>query len=175
MRKSTIFVATVVAAAFTVPAQAEVEAADESGFIVTGSALINASPEAVWTVLVNPAQYWNPEHSWSLDTANMTLDPVAGGCFCESLRDGGSAEHMRVINAAPGKYLALRGALGPLQAEALTGVLIVTLVSAEEGGTTLSWRYTVGGYAQFPLMELSRAVDGVIAGQMLSLAATFGE
>ena len=63
--------------------------------------------------------------------ANMRIEPKPGGCFCEAVpagrRSGGEIEHMRVIYVAPGSTLRMSGGLGPLQSEAVTGVLTMTL------------------------------------------------
>src|SRR5690606_3986972 len=125
-----------------------------------------------WEALLHPARYSNGSHSWSADAGNLAIEPDAGGCFCEAIPGGGSAEHMRVVNIVPENRLTMRGALGPLQGEALAGVLTVTLV-AQEGGTRLSWDYVVGGYARFPLTDLAPTVDSVIREQMTRLAALF--
>jgi carbon monoxide dehydrogenase subunit G len=162
------------AAALPVAAQAEVTEADASGFTAHGTARVAATPHAAWEALIQPARYWNGEHSWSGDAANMTLEPVAGSCFCEALpASGGSVEHARVLYAAPGEMLRLRGSLGPLQAEALTGTLTVTL-KAVDGGTEISWDYVVGGHARFGLEQLAPVVDGVIGEQFGRLADGLG-
>lgn len=155
-------------------AAAEVAEADATGFTVRGTVRVAAAPRAAWDGLTRPSRYWNGDHSWSGDAANFTLDPVAGGCFCEALpAGGGSVEHARVIYAAPGEMLRLRGALGPLQSEALTGVLTVTL-KAVDGGTEIAWDYVVSGHARFGLVELAPVVDGVIGEQFGRLGDALG-
>lgn len=158
--------------AFAVPVAAEVASSSDTGFAVTGSADIAAPPSEIWAALTEPSRYWNGEHSWSGDADNLTLEPEAGGCFCETIPGGGSAEHMRVVSIAPEGRLVMRGSLGPLQGEALTGVLTVTLEPVGEGAR-LGWTYVVGGYARYPLADLAPAVDGVIAEQMTRLASLF--
>jgi len=153
----------------------EVTGSGEAGFVTRDQAFIAAAPAEIWAVLVDPARYWNPQHSWSLDGGNFTLDPVAGGCFCEALPGGengpgGSVEHMRVLHAAPGRLLRMTGALGPLQSEALAATLTVSLDS-EEGGTRVVWEYVVGGYARFDLGQIAPAVDQVQSEQLARLAA----
>jgi uncharacterized protein YndB with AHSA1/START domain len=125
--------------------QADIVARSSQGFVVEKRLEIAAEPDAVWQVLVAPSRWWNPEHSWSGDARNLTLDPRAGGCFCERLPNGGGVEHMRVIHAAPAKLLRMAGALGPLQGEALAATLSVTL-TPQGTGTALTARYIVGGY-----------------------------
>ncbi|QUT06224.1 SRPBCC domain-containing protein [Sphingobium phenoxybenzoativorans] len=151
-------------AAFITPAAAKVASSSDSGFAVSHTASVKAPPATVWAALLTPGKWWNGEHSWSQDAANLTLAAKPGGCFCETLPNGGFAEHARVIFAAPDKSLRLSGALGPLQGEALTGTLTVTLAPAS-GGTTLTFDYVVGGYARFPLTSIAAPVDGVIGEQ----------
>lgn len=156
------------------PASAAVTAASASGLATHDEIVVPANPVDVWIELTDPAGWWSPEHSWSGDAANFTLYPVAGGCFCEGLPEtGGSVEHMRVIHAAPEKLLRLSGALGPLQAEALTGTLTVTLEPVD-GGTKISWDYVVAGFARFDLAALAPVVDGVQSEQLGRLAARLG-
>lgn len=159
------------------PAAAEVLHISDNGFATQDVLGVSATPEEVWAKLVDPAQYWNPDHSWTLDGANFTLDPQAGGCFCEAIpaRDGngvGSVEHARVIYAEPGKMLRMRGSLGPLQGEALTGTLTITLIDMEVS-TAIQWEYVVGGYSRFPLKDIAAAVDGVQTEQLKRLIALF--
>ncbi|MFN2259640.1 MAG: SRPBCC domain-containing protein [Parasphingopyxis sp.] len=156
-----------------IPAPAEV-AIGEHGFATDNSVTVAASPQEIWAALVEPARYWNPDHSWFGDAGNFSLDPVAGGCFCEI--DGErSAEHMRVVMVQPGAVLRLTGALGPLQSEGLTGSLTWQL-EAVDGGTRISQRYVVGGHmAGFDVAAIAPAVDGVVREQLERLAALFAE
>jgi hypothetical protein len=173
-------------AALPVPALAEVQEASASGFTVGGElTLISHDNMDVWEALIRPGEWWSSEHSWSGDAANMTLVPVAGGCFCEVLpgqgaNPPGSVEHMRVIHAAPNSLLRMQGALGPLQSEAVTGVLtielayiMVTGLPTDDigNGATITWTYVVGGNARFGMEEMAPAVDAVVAQQMQRLAA----
>jgi len=156
------------------PAAAEVAASGPAGFATHDEALVTVSPSDAWIELTDPAGWWNPEHSWSLDAANFTLFPVAGGCFCEELpASGGSVEHMRVIQADPDRLLRMSGALGPLQAEALAGTLTVTLEPVD-GGTKISWDYVVGGFARFDLAAIAPVVDQVQSEQLGRLADKLG-
>ena len=150
-------------------ARAEVVKASETGFVTQSTASVKAGPEFAWDMLVQPARWWNPDHSWSLDGNNFRLEPVAGGCFCETLPGGGSVEHMRVIQAVPGKMLRMSGALGPLQSEAYTGTLTIEL-DVIDGATQITWTYVVAGYGRYPLDQLAAPVDGVQAEQLERLA-----
>jgi hypothetical protein len=161
----------------TAPAAGEVVAASDAGFALHHEATVAASPEAAWAALAWPDEWWSSEHTYSGDAANMTLDPVAGGCFCEAIpatnaAAAGSVEHMRVLYVDPRiRTLRLTGALGPLQAEALTGTLTMAVEPAGEGAK-ITWDYVVGGYSRVPLMALAPVVDGVIGEQLAQLAAS---
>ncbi len=155
------------------PAVAEVSIG-EHGFTTSNSATVSASPDAVWAALIDPAQYWNGEHSWGGDAAAFSLDPRAGGCFCETLPDEGSVEHMRVTMVQPGRTLRLSGALGPLQSEGLAGSLTWQLEPVD-GGTRIVQSYAVGGHMAFPVEAIAPAVDGVVREQLERLAALFGD
>jgi uncharacterized protein YndB with AHSA1/START domain len=129
-----------------------------------------ASPQKVWAVLVTPARWWDAEHTWSGIPANMTLDAKAGGCWCEALPNGGSAQHMAVEFVDPAKTLRLRGALGPLGTLAVTGVM--GFVIAPEGtGATVTLSYQVGGFVPVNLAPLAPQVDAVLSAQMTRLKA----
>jgi uncharacterized protein YndB with AHSA1/START domain len=159
-----------VAAVCTAPAGAKVTGQSGSGFATAGTVAIAAAPDRVWAEMVQPGRWWNPEHSWSGNAANLTLEPVAGGCFCEALPSGGSVQHMRVIYADPARQLRLSGALGPLQGEGLAATLTVTL-EKEGAGTRLAWSYKAGGYTDLPLQQIAPAVDGVVSEQFARLAS----
>lgn len=153
------------------PAFAEIKDASDGGMSLTYVHKVAATPEQVWAALIQPSRWWSKDHSWSGSAGNFSLDPEAGGCFCERWK-GGSVEHGRVIFAIPRKQLRIRGALGPLQGEALSGVLTISLKS-EGKATILTADYVVGGYARYSLKQMAPAVDAVVGQQMKGLAALF--
>ena len=161
-------------AAAPLPAAAEVTASSDRGFVSHNEAVVAATPQATWDAMLRPADWWNGDHTYSGDAANMTITPRAGGCFCETVPGtGGEIEHMRVVYLAPGSTLRMTGGLGPLQADAVTGVLTMTL--APDGELTrITWDYVVGGYTRMPLAELAPLVDQVVGEQLLRLATRFG-
>jgi uncharacterized protein YndB with AHSA1/START domain len=154
------------------PAAAEVVEATDSGFTVSNTRTVAASADRAWSAIVTPQRWWSAAHSWSGNAANFSLDPVAGGCFCERWA-AGSVVHARVIHAVKGKQLRLRGALGPLQGEALVGTLTFTL-EPDGSSTKITMDYIVGGHARFALKDIAPAVDGVMKEQISGLAKLFG-
>lgn len=149
---------------------AEVLRADDTGFEIEHVRTLATAPDTAWNRLVRPADWWHPDHTWSTDAGNLSLDPRAGGCFCEALPGGGSNEHLRVVHAAPGRLLRLDGRLGPLQPLPLTGVMSFELAPEESGGTTVTLRYAVAGPPGSALQNWAPPVDGVLAQQIDRLA-----
>jgi hypothetical protein len=164
------------------PSRGEVVARAETGFVVHQVAEVAAGPSEAWKALVEPAGWWNGEHTFSGNAANLALEPRAGGCFCETLpgegekgwlRPRGSVEHMRVVFAEEAKALRMVGALGPLQSEAVQGTLTITLKPVD-GGTRITWDYVVGGYMRYKQEQIAPAVDKVIGEQLARLADKLG-
>lgn len=161
------------------PLQAELTASSDAGFVSDHVVTVAAEPAAVWKVLIAPNQWWSPNHTYSGDAANLYLDAQATGCFCEKLpkpadapegQRMGSVEHMHVVYADPRRgVLRMTGGLGPLQGEAVHGVLTISLKQDGEG-TQIKWRYTVGGVWQAKPAELAPLVDKVLAEQVQRLA-----
>jgi hypothetical protein len=149
-------------------ARATVDSAGESGFQVKETAHVAAGPGAVYAVLIVPSRWWDPVHTYSQNASNLSLDAKAGGCWCESLPDGGSVLHTTVVNVRPGRLLRLHGALGPLQGMAVDGAMTIMLTSAN-GGTDVTLTYTVGGYAKDGFATLADAVDEVLGEQISRL------
>jgi len=152
------------------PASADIVPANGAGFVLSDRLLVAAPPAKVWAVLVQPARWWAKSHTYSGSSANLTLDLRAGGCWCEKLADGGSAEHMRVVLLKPNDTLRLVGALGPLQQGAVTGTLTVEL-KADTNGTQLSYSYVAGGYLRPSLEAMAVPVQGVLSEQFAHLKA----
>lgn len=152
----------------TATAQADVVEAAAGHFQVRSSHSIAAPAGKVYEAYSKIGSWWNPDHSWSGKAENLSLEPRAGGCFCEKLPDGGSVQHLAVTFAQPGKLLRLSGALGPLQPGGLAGSL--SLETAEKDGVTqLTLTYNVAGHYPGGLTGIAPAVDAVLREQMTRL------
>jgi uncharacterized protein YndB with AHSA1/START domain len=160
-----------IAAGLAAPASSAVVADNAAGFAIEHEAVIAAPPDQVYAALGQPSRWWSSQHSWSGSASNLTLDLQPGGCFCERLPGGGGVEHARVVMAWPGKLLRLSGALGPLQAEALTGTMTWELKSVA-GGTSVKLTYAVAGLARAARAALPGAVDGVLGEQLTNLKSS---
>ena len=151
------------------PAGAEATLVSASGFLVTARHELKAPPSRVWASLGEVDRWWNAAHSYSGQAANLSLARQGGGCFCERW-GANSIEHARVVLALEERTLRLEGALGPLQALAVTGVWTFVL-TPKDGGTTLTVTYRVAGNEGAGLQQLAGPVDGVITEQTRRLAA----
>lgn len=167
MRPVLVFLAVM---AFMATARAEVTVAGLGGFTVSENFHTTATPVRLWSVLVTPSRWWDAEHTWSGNPANLTLEPKAGGCWCETLPGGGSAQHMAVDFVDPGKTLRMRGALGPLGVLAVMGVMGI-VIAPEGADTTVTLSYQVGGFVPVDLAPLAPDVDAVLSAQMTRLKA----
>ncbi|OYU36007.1 SRPBCC domain-containing protein [Novosphingobium sp. PASSN1] len=175
------------ALALAVPAaRAEVVAREENGFVVRVASEVTAPPAEAWKRLLTPAQWWQSQHTFSGDSANLTLDPTVGGCFCEALprpetmpplqkgeRWNGGVQHMRVVYLEPPRAMRLVGSLGPLQSEALAATMTITVKPTEKGSRIL-FEYVVGGFMRYKSEDIAPAVDRMLTAQLTSLASKLG-
>ena len=150
-------------------AAAEVLSVTGNGFEVRETAHIATAPDKVYAEMFMPARWWSSDHTFSGSAANLVLDARAGGCWCETLPNGGSVEHLRVIFVAPGKMLRMRGALGPFQGLTVDGVMTWSVKSAADGGTDVNFTYSIAGFVKDGFDELSKAADHVLGVQIQSL------
>ena len=150
-------------------ARAAVVDSTQAGFLVRSEAVVGAAPDSVYRALVRRiGDWWDAEHTFSGDSHNLSLDATPGGCFCESLPQGGGVRHLTVVFASPGRRLRLIGALGPLQGAGVAGSLTWSL-SPAPGGTRVELDYSVGGYYPGGLATLAPAVDTVLGEQLTRL------
>ncbi|SMC66977.1 hypothetical protein [Novosphingobium sp. B1] len=165
---------------------AEVTARTDAGFVVRVTGEVAASPAEAWQAFTTPSKWWHAQHTYSGDAANLVMDPIANGCFCEKLpvpkgapasQKAGSVMHMRVVYAEPYRALRLVGGLGPLQSEAVNGTMTVTFKSVDGSGgkaTRILWEYVVGGFMRYKTEAISTAVDKVLGEQIAGLTRLLG-
>jgi uncharacterized protein YndB with AHSA1/START domain len=166
MRRRSPFEALGIALLALAPARARAEVVDvgENGFQIRETAVVSADAARAWAAAVDVGKWWDPEHTYSHDSANLHLDPKPGGCWCETLPGGGVA-HMTVLFADPGKLLRLSGGLGPLQALGVNSVMTWTFQPAEKG-TAVEITYRSGGYRQGGFQDLAPIIDRVLRAQV---------
>jgi len=147
------------------PASAEVLNAGENGFEIQHSVNLVVPPAQTFAAFGRVSQWWSKDHTYSGDSARMSIQMRQGGCWCETLEGGGGIEHMRVTFLLPGEQVVFTGSLGPLLYEATTGVMHVK-VDAIAGGSKLTMNYRAAGFANGGAAKMAPGVDKVLAEQM---------
>ena len=139
--------------------QADVIAASSDHYQLQHTATSNHSPDKVWARLINPATWWHPDHTYSGDSANLSLVPHAGGLWSENW-GANSVLHGSVLLIQENEMLRLNAPFGPLQEMGVSVVWTISL-SATESGTTVTFDEIANGTAASKLNELAPAVDFV--------------
>jgi uncharacterized protein YndB with AHSA1/START domain len=135
-----------------------------NGFLVRHERVIAAPPARVYDALTGQiGSWWNPQHTWSGDGKNLSIDARPGGCFCERLPNGG-VEHMRVVFLKANETVRLIGSLGPLQPSGVSGSMTWQM-SPVEKGTRLVLTYSVGGFIPGGFDSIAPAVERVVGEQ----------
>lgn len=145
---------------------AEVVDVGENGFTVKIAVTVPVDPSKAYAAAVEGVgRWWDPEHTFSGDASNLSIEARPQGCFCEKLPGQGFVRHLTVIQALPGKLLRLEGGLGPLQGIAAAGIMTWRFQPADKG-TTVEMRYAVGGYNPPGFKDLAPGVDAVLRSQL---------
>ncbi|MBL8342183.1 MAG: SRPBCC family protein [Rubrivivax sp.] len=149
-------------------AQAEVTQVSAQGFTVVIAHTVESDPDRVWQAFTQLPQWWNNQHTWSGQAANMSLEAQAGGCWCERWGNGQSVMHGQVVMVQPGSALRLNAWLGPLQELAVAGVITFGTVR-RDGATRLRVTYRVAGAPEAGFEKLAPVVDRVLSEQVARL------
>ena len=152
------------------PAAASVTAATDTAFVIEHKLAVAAAPDKLWDTLLHPGGWWEDEHTYSGDSANMSIDARPGGCWCEKTK-GGGVEHMRVIYVDQAATLRMAGGLGPLQEMPITGVLTIAIKPAG-AGSEVTATYRGSGYMPGGFASVAPLVDHVLGTQWAALKKT---
>jgi len=137
-----------------------------TGFLVKLETNIHAPVAKVYEALVAQiGSWWNPEHTYSHDAKNLSIDPRPGGCFCEKLPNGGGVEHLRVVYIVPRETVRFSGALGPLQASGVAGSMTWKLIN-DADNTRIQLSYSVGGFIDVGFEKIAPAVEAMLREQV---------
>ena len=172
-------VALIAAAAFAAatPATAEIVSQGPNAFHVRHEVNLVIPADEAYELLVNPATWWHPDHTYSGDSANMRMDLRRGGDFMERLPDtGGWVKHMEIAQVQPGEQVVMTGGLGPLVFQGANGTMVWTVEEAG-AGSRLTLDYQVYGFPKGNGTEWAGPVDFVLGEQVKRLrqrAATGG-
>jgi len=140
-------------------ATADVVEASPERYVLRQEASSDIAPDALWARLVNPASWWHPDHTYSGDAANLSLDLQAGGQWREDWA-AGSVVHGRVLLVQNGSVLRLDAPFGPLQDIAVTVVWTIT-ITPDGDGSRVVFDEIANGTAGAKLDALAPAVDFV--------------
>ena len=150
-------------------AGADVLDASPTGFTLENSRDVDVDATTIWSALIDEVDRWWPkDHTWWGVESRLTIDPRAGGCFCEAAGER-YARHMAIVFVEPPRLLRMVGGLGPLQGMGVDGVMEWRITSVE-GGTRITLHYRAGGYTPDNLGEFAPVVDQVQAVQLGGLA-----
>ena len=150
---------------------AEVIDAAPNGFSLVHEVTVSRTRQDAWRAAVNDVgKWWSSDHTITGNAANMSIDPVPQGCFCEAIGDSGGVVHMTVTFANPNVLLRLTGGLGPLGLLGVDGNMTWEFEDGEDG-TTIRFSYAVGGYRPGGLDEMAGPVDYVIGEALQRLKA----
>ncbi|MGA8205336.1 MAG: SRPBCC family protein [Woeseiaceae bacterium] len=167
--KHLVLAASIMLGVLPTAARGEVLDSGPNGFSLATEVTIAAPRADVWAAAVGEiGHWWNSEHTISGDAANLSIEPVAQGCFCEAIGAHASVVHLTVTFVNPGVMLRLTGGLGPLGLLGVNGNLVWEFFDVGQG-TRVRFSYAVGGYRPGGLDTLAVPVDGVISEQLTRL------
>ena len=152
-------------------AHAEVKAAAPDGLVIQLKGEAALSREEAWARLLKIGSWWSNDHTYSGKASSMTIDAVAGGCWCE-IWEGGEIEHGRVIYMAPNQAIRFSSALGPLQELGVSAVVTFTLADGSAPGkTAVTLDMKAVGSSLSGLDKMAGIIDGVLAEQVKRFTA----
>jgi hypothetical protein len=154
------------------PANAEVKASAPDGMIIQIKGETALSREAAWARLLKIGTWWSNDHTYSGQAAAMTVDAVAGGCWCEIWEEG-EVEHGRVIYFSSNQAIRFSSALGPLQDLGVSAALTFTLSEGSvPGRTTITLDMKATGSSLSGLDKMAGIVDAVLSEQVKRFIAS---
>lgn len=137
--------------------RAEVVSRSENAFTLTFTGSTALGPAGLPAAMADVSQWWDPEHSYTGDAANLSLDLTPGGCWCEAMPDGTAFDHGRTVSVVFGE-MRFHAPFGPLRSVATRADLIVTYTVADRR-VTPTWTFIVEGPG---VGAMADPVDGVM-------------
>ena len=143
----------------TCAAEAEILEASDTHYVLRQSSHSDLSVEDLWQRLIDPAEWWHDDHTYSGDSGNLSLDVQAGGLWREDWA-GGSVLHGMVLFVEPGAELRLDAPFGPLQGLGAHTIWTIT-VTADGEGSVAVFDEISSAAAGSRMMDVAQAVDAV--------------
>lgn len=139
--------------------QAKILSSSDTHFVLRHEATSTLSTTQIWQRLIKPASWWHPEHTYSGDSNNLSLDANAGGLWLESW-ESGSVKHGEVLYIKNGKMLRLDAPFGPLQELGAYTIWTITIIPHGDG-SKVQFDEVSSGPPSADLDEVAKAVDYV--------------
>lgn len=117
---------------FSSSAVADVVTTSDTHYVLHHEASSLLEPDALWDRLIEPSSWWHPDHTYSGDARNLSLDATAGGLWLETW-DGGSVAHGEVLLVQKGEMLRMNAPFGPLQGIGAYTIWTVTITATDDG------------------------------------------
>ncbi|ACV26393.1 SRPBCC family protein [Kangiella koreensis] len=152
----------------TVIAKAEVSEVSEQHFTININTAIEAPIGEVYDQFIQIGDWWQDSHTWFGDASKMSIEPEAGGCFCERNNEQ-QALHMTISQINLGKSLHMTGGLGPLSSLAVNGYMTWSFEETDNKTTNLKLNYRVTGFVNQKTEDWAKAVNGVLQQQLENL------
>jgi uncharacterized protein YndB with AHSA1/START domain len=125
------------------PASAEIVSRSENAFTLRFAVGLEASREDVVAAVGDIPQWWDGDHTYTGNAANLTFSLEEGGCWCERMGDGSIFEHA-VVTAVEPTRVALNAPLGPLNDKATRADLTFS-AGPENRGVLAAMDFVVEG------------------------------
>lgn len=168
--KRAVLVSAVLAVSLIASAHGEVVSSSDTHFVLRHEGQSARSVDEMWQRLTEPATWWHPDHTFSGDAKNLSLEPEAGGLWSETW-EGGSVAHGRVLTVHAGRVLRMDAPFGPLQELGAYTVWTITITAGEAGGTVVVFDEVSSAPPNTNMGEVAKAVDFVKTEAMSRLIA----
>jgi len=149
---------------------ADVINSSEHGFELRIEKTVNSDPMTIYRQFIRIGEWWDPEHTFFGKARKLSIEPRAGGCFCEKSADR-EVLHMTVSYVDPGKEIHMIGGLGPLQMMGVHGGWSWQFEALPENRTNIILNYQVVGFLPGGLDSLAKVVNGVQENQVERLVS----
>jgi hypothetical protein len=125
------------------PASAEIVSRSENAFTLRFALGLEAPREDIVAAVGAIPTWWDPDHTYTGDGANLSLAFEPGGCWCERLADGTMFEHARIVSITE-DTVRMNAPLGPLNGKA-TRADLVWSAGPQVPGTPVTLEFVVEG------------------------------
>lgn len=140
------------------PAAAEIVSRSEHAFTLRFEAPADFEVTDIEPSLTGLPLWWQASHTYSGDSANLSLDLAPGGCWCEALEDGTAFDHGRTVSVEA-DHILFHAPFGPLRGRTQRADLTIGWSTGDDS-PRVYWLFVVEGDG---IGAMAEAVDGVMA------------